>query len=259
MNRIDAFFKTREKPALIGYLTVGYPDIETTFRAVSVLAENGCDIVELGIPFSDPLADGATIQRSSYASLQNGTTPKNCINIAAELRVKVDIPLVFMTYFNPIFKFGANRFCNECKKASVDGLIIPDLPPDESKDLQKVATAKNLDIIYLAAPSSTDKRIKLIAERSGGFIYLVSVAGVTGVRDCISPDIENFVRKARKFTKKPLCLGFGISTVEQAVSMSTIADGVIIGSKLIELIETDGTLKRLSKFVNRVRRNIDGL
>jgi tryptophan synthase alpha chain len=257
MNRIDSFFNSTHKPALIAYLTVGYPDIETTLRAVPVLEERGCDIVELGIPFSDPLADGATIQRSSYAALQNGITPQNCLNVAAELRKKVNIPLIFMTYFNPIFKFGPSKFCDNCVNAGVDGLIIPDLPPDEGQDFYEAALSKNLDIVYLVAPSSSEKRIKLIAEKSGGFIYLVSVSGVTGARDSLPADIDNFVKRVRKFTNKPLCLGFGISTPEQAARMSGIADGVIIGSKLIELIEADGSLTKLSEFITDVRKNID--
>ena len=257
MNRIDTFFENTSKPALISYLTVGYPDIETTLQAVQVLEKNGCDIIELGIPFSDPLADGATIQRSSFTALQRGITPENCLEIAAKLRKMVDIPLVFMTYFNPVFKYGLEKFCNNCSEAGVEGLIVPDMPPEEGKDLHKVALVRNLDVIYLIAPSGSEERIKFIAEKSRGFIYLVSVTGVTGTRNSLPLDVSKFIRKVKKFTNKPVCVGFGISTPEQAARISGIADGVIIGSKLIELIESDRSLKKLTDFVLDVRKNID--
>jgi tryptophan synthase alpha chain len=253
LNRIDALLHKINRTALIGYITIGYPDIETTIRAVSVLADCGCDIVELGIPFSDPLADGAIIQRASYGALQNGVTPQDCLNIAGEVRQNVAIPLVFMTYFNPVFKYGINKFCSACTRSGVDGLIVPDLPPEEGSLLETAARNNKIDVIYLLAPSSPQQRILRVVKKSHGFIYLVSVTGVTGVREKLPGDLTKFVARVRNTTDKPLCVGFGISTVEQAQQVAKIADGVIIGSRLIELMEVDKSLLQLGDFVNEVR------
>jgi tryptophan synthase alpha chain len=257
MNEIDKIFKTMGRKALIGYITTGFPDMDTTLRAVPLLEKNGCDIIELGIPFSDPLADGPTIQRASFGALQNGVTLDSCFEVVRTLKKKTKIPLVFMTYYNPVYKYGTERFCRECSSSGVTGLIIPDLPPDEDLELEKTAAAEKLDIIFLLAPTSTDKRISLVAKKARGFIYLVSITGVTGARKALPSDLTAFVNKVRKATTKPLCVGFGISTPQQASRISKIADGIIMGSKLIELIEEDRTLQKLSEFVGNVRNAID--
>ncbi len=223
--------------ALITYLTVGYPSVSVTLDLVPALANWGCDMVELGIPFSDPLADGATIQKASYQALESGVTPRLCLKIASQLRQKVDIPLIFMTYYNPVFSFGLEAFCQASAEAGIDGLIIPDLPPEEGAELEALTSEKGLDLIYLLAPTSSEERIDLVVQRSRGFIYLVSLAGVTGAREKLPSDLEEFVSKVRKRTPLPLCVGFGISTPEQARRVAEIADGVIIGSRLIQLIE----------------------
>ena len=149
MSRIDSVFARAERTALIPYVTVGYPNIETTLKLVSLFARDGCDVVELGIPFSDPLADGATIQQASYEALKHGVTPEDCIEVAREARRQVEIPLVFMTYYNPVFRFGPDRFCSMCAQAGIDGLIVPDLPPEEGADLENAARGRGLDLIYL--------------------------------------------------------------------------------------------------------------
>lgn len=256
MSRISSVLGKSEKKALVGYLTVGYPDIETIVKAVTLLAENGCDIIELGIPFSDPLADGATIQRASHQALEQGVSPAQCLKVAAKIRQKVNTPLVFMTYYNPILHYGIERFCEDCRTAGVDGLIVPDLPPDEAGPLQ-AAAGKDVDIIYLLAPTSTDERIKKVVSMSGGFIYLVSITGVTGARQGLPPELGDFVARVRKQAKQPLCVGFGISSPEQAVEAATNANGVIIGSRLIQLIEEDKTLYSLRQFVQKVRKALD--
>lgn len=251
MSRIAATFERlgqSGRKALVGYLTVGYPSVEATVQAVRSLVSAGCDIVELGIPFSDPLADGATIQRASHHALQNGVTPRVCLDVAAELRKSVNVPLVFMTYYNPILNYGLEAFCSACREIGVDGFIVPDLPPDEGGELNEAARRHGLDVIYLAAPTSTDERIKLVAESSTGFIYLVSLTGVTGARAALPVEIEDFVARVRKVARQPLCIGFGISTPEQAERMARIADGVIVGSKLIDLVE-GGDKTKLEEFV----------
>jgi tryptophan synthase alpha chain len=256
MSRITSSFKPGRK-ALIAYITVGYPDIETTPDIAVALAENGCDIIELGIPFSDPLADGATIQKSSYRALLNGTTPQACLEAAAEIRRRIATPLAFMTYYNPILNYGLDSFCGRCAKAGVNGLIVTDLPPEEGGELEIFTQKHKLDLIYLLAPTSTNDRIAEVAERSRGFIYLVSLTGVTGARDTLSPELEGFVKRVRKKAKQPLCVGFGISTTEQAQRVASVADGVIVGSRLIQLIEGDNTLASLNSFVYSLRKALD--
>ncbi len=256
MSRIASVFSRTGHKALIPYVTVGYPSVEDTLKVVPLLAGSGCDIVELGIPFSDPLADGATIQKASFYALKNGVTPKLCLEVAQKLSRKIDVPLVFMTYFNPVLSYGLKEFCAVCARSGVDGLIIPDLPPDEASELEDVTRSYNLDLIYLLAPSSSDERIKLVAERARGFIYLVSVTGVTGTRASLPPELNSFVARVRKAAKQPLCIGFGISTPEQAREVAEIADGVIVGSRIIQLMETEG-LAAVGNFVGKLRHALD--
>ena len=175
MSHIDTVFTQMGHKALVAYVTVGYPTVESTLEIVPILAESGCDIVELGIPFSDPLADGATIQEASFHALQAGVTPKTCLDVAARVREKTDVPLVFMTYYNPVLHYGLEPFCAACSEAGVDGLIVPDLPPDESTDLDNAALKNGLDLIFLLTPTSTAERIRLVVEKSRGFVYVVSL------------------------------------------------------------------------------------
>jgi tryptophan synthase alpha chain len=224
---------------------------------VPVLASNGGDMVELGIPFSDPLADGATIQKASFHALQNGVTLKLCLEVAKQLSQTVEIPLVFMSYFNPVFSYGLEEFCSACASSGVSGLIIPDLPPEEGSELEAITRRQGLDLVYLLAPTSTEERIRLVAERSRGFIYLVSVTGVTGARDRLPRNLEAFVTKVRKVATQPLCVGFGISTPEQARQVARIADGVIVGSRIIQLMEAEDDFTSVSIFMQGLRNALD--
>ncbi|MDO8491208.1 MAG: tryptophan synthase subunit alpha, partial [Dehalococcoidia bacterium] len=241
-----------------GYMTVGYPRIEDTVPIVSALAEAGCDIVELGIPFSDPLADGATIQAASQQALKQGVNTSICLETASNLRQRVKIPLLFMTYFNPVLRFGLDAFCRKSEESGIDGFIVPDLPPEDGAELERVASKHDLDIVYLLAPTSTEERIDLVASRSKGFIYLVSLTGVTGARQDLPAELEQFVRRVRQKARQPLCVGFGISTPEQAGRVAAIADGVIVGSRLIELVsKDDGAYTQTRAFVRSLRRALD--
>jgi len=260
VSRIASVFAKANHKALIPYVTVGYPSIEATLKVVPILAESGCDIVELGIPFSDPVADGVTIQRASFHALQNGVTPKICLEVAKEVSRKVEIPLVFMTYFNPVFNYGLEEFCNACTVSGIDGLIIPDLPPEESHNLEIATQNHAMDLIYLLAPTSTEERIRLVAKKSKGFIYLVSVTGVTGARDNLPSDLEAFITRVRNVIaseakqSQPLCIGFGISTPQQAKQIARIADGVIVGSRLIQLMESgDELMAAVQDFARELR------
>ncbi|NQT30697.1 MAG: tryptophan synthase subunit alpha [Deltaproteobacteria bacterium] len=257
MSKIASVFSQPGHKALIAYVTVGYPSVEATLKVVPLLADSGCDIVELGIPFSDPLADGVTIQKSSFHALQNGVTPRLCLELAGQLSQKVDIPLVFMTYYNPVFSYGLDKFCSACAGSGISGIIIPDLPPDEGSDLEAISQRQGLDLIYLLAPTSTGERIRLAAQRSRGFIYLVSVTGVTGARERVPADLEAFVTRVRKAAAQPLCVGFGISTPEQASQIARIADGVIVGSRIIQLMEKEDDFASLAELVRGLRGSID--
>jgi len=213
--------------------------------------------VELGIPFSDPLADGATIQKASFHALKNGVTPQLCLEVAKRLSQEVDIPMVFMTYFNPVFSYGTDKFCGACTRSGIDGLIIPDLPPEEGAGLEAATQKQNLDLIYLLAPTSTEERVRLVAQRSRGFTYLVSVTGVTGVRDKLPANLKAFVTRVKQITTQPLCVGFGISTPEQAKQVARIADGVIVGSRIIQLMETGDDFTPLVNFIKGLRHALD--
>ncbi len=253
MSRIASAFARARHTALIPYITIGYPTVETTLKAVPLFAKNGCDIIELGIPFSDPLADGATIQQASYEALRQGVTATVCFEVARELRRRVKIPLVFMTYYNPVLKFGLEQFCARCAEVEIDGLIVPDLPPEEGEELERSTKRQGLDLVYLLSPASTEERIRLVTSRSSGFIYLVSLTGVTGARDRLPEELESFVGSVKNRTEKPLCVGFGVSTPQQARRVARVADGVIVGSRIIQLLDKDKSLKNACSFVRSLR------
>ena len=260
MSRLESVFKQKNHKALIAYVTVGYPNIEATLKVVPLLAESGCDIVELGIPFSDPMADGATIQRASFKALENGVTTSLCLDIAKKLSKKTPIPLVFMTYFNPIYQYGLEKFCHDCVASGIDGLIVPELPPEEGDELGNLAGKSGVDLIYFLAPTSVEERIQLVANKARGFIYLVSIAGVTGARNELPPDLGKFISRVKQLAKQPVCVGFGISTPEQAARIAQTADGVIIGSKLIQLLETDdAAMTATQSFIRDTRKALDSI
>ncbi len=236
-NKIDIKFKYLKengKKAFIAYLTVGFPDIETNLKLVLEMEKRGVDIIELGIPFSDPIADGPTIQASSQASLARGTTPADALLLAAEIRKHSSIPLILMGYLNPFLHPAPKILAKKLSRAGVDGVIIPDLPPEASDSIRLPLKAEGIHTIFLIAPTSQPDRIKLVCEKSGGFIYYVSRTGVTGARKELSREIEGRVKEIKKETDLPVCVGFGISTREQLLRVWETADGAIVGSALIK-------------------------
>jgi len=257
VNEVATAFAKPGRKTLIAYVTAGYPSIEATLEVVPVLARNGCDMIEMGIPFSDPLADGATIQNASHEALQAGVTPAKCIELAGALSGRVGVPLAFMSYYNPMLRYGLERFTADCAAAGVGGLIVPDLLPDEGAELEHAARSKGIDCIYLLAPTSTDERIRLVARRSSGFIYLVSVAGVTGARNTLPEGLEAFVDRVRSVARLPLCVGFGVSTAAQAGQVARFADGVIVGSSIVKLMESESSPAVVGRFVSGLRQALD--
>ncbi|UZQ82011.1 tryptophan synthase subunit alpha [Thermoanaerobacter sp. RKWS2] len=238
MNRIDKKFevlKGEGRKALITFITAGDPDIETTYDIVLALEEAGADIIELGIPYSDPLADGPTIQASSQRALNKGVKIPDIMKIVEKIRLKSDIPLVYLVYYNSIFKYGIQKFLKESKDVGIDGLIIPDLPIEERKDISEEADKYDIYLIPLVAPTSKE-RIKLITQNGKGFVYCVSITGVTGAREDIETDIEEYMKMVSQYTNMPKAIGFGISTPEMAKKLKDFSDGIIVGSALVERI-----------------------
>jgi tryptophan synthase alpha chain len=261
MNRIDAKFKglrEQRRAALMPYLPLGYPTIDVSCDLVRTVADAGADIIELGIPFSDPLADGPVIQHATQVALQNGMTLLKCLRIALEARqAGVAVPLVLMGYYNPILQFGIEAFAHAAKEAGVDGLIVPDLPPEEAGPLDKACRVHDIDMIFLAAPTSTTARLKKIAEATRGFMYLVSVTGVTGARGQIAADLPDYIGRVRGVTNKPACAGFGISNAETAQRVAHIADGVIVGSALVSRLGGDDPVGSAKSFMSDLRDAIE--
>lgn len=229
--------KEQGKKGLIVYITAGDPDLKVTEELVYNIAKAGADIVELGIPFSDPLADGVTIQQASQRALESNTNIPKILSSIIRIREKTSIPLALMTYYNPIYSYGLDRFVRESKIVGVDGFIVPDLPLEESEDFRGITDKAGIELISFLAPTSTPERIAAIAQSARGFIYCVSVTGVTGVRKNFSPKIVEIIEKIRLYTDMPLAIGFGISNLEQAREAIKYADAVIIGSAIVKLIE----------------------
>jgi tryptophan synthase alpha chain len=228
--------KTHER-ALIPYVTAGDPDLEMTKTLVRELVRCGGDLIEIGVPFSDPLADGPIIQRASQRALQGGTTLRKILQMVSELRRDVDVPLVLMTYYNPVFRYGEEAFVADALDAGVDGIIVPDLPPEEAQTLIDLTDDTPLDLIFLAAPTSTSARLALISEASRGFIYYVSRLGTTGVRDQLADDLRLMLENLRASTAKPIAVGFGVSTPEHVRLVAELADGVVVASAILKLME----------------------
>ncbi len=261
MSRIKKRFDwlgSKNEKALVAFITAGDPDLPTTQEIFSVIEENGADIIELGVPFSDPLADGPVIQASSQRSLKEGTTLKKIIQLVIDIRKDSQLPIVLMTSFNPVFVYGQEEFIEDAVMAGVDGVIVPDLPPEEAGEFQKKADAKGLDMIYLLAPTSTSERIEIISKKSKGFIYYISVTGVTGMRDGLATNLEKKVESVSKITDLPILIGFGISGPQQAKEAAKISDGVIVGSAIVKIIEQNPDpkirLERLGEFVRQIKQ-----
>lgn len=227
----------RGELGLVAYVTAGDPSIEGTQEIVLRIAEAGADIIELGIPFSDPVADGPTIQRASERALQSGTTLQRVIEIVASLRKKTEIPIVLFGYFNPVLQMGLDNFAKKASAAGADGVLVTDMTPEESSEYCVKMHACGLDTIFLAAPTSTDERLRRIAACSTGFLYAVSRAGVTGAKDSLPEELPAMVRRIRKFTRLPIAVGFGISVAAQVTVLGGIADAVVVGSSLVSEIE----------------------
>jgi len=251
MSRIEQTFerlKRRRQAALIPFIMAGDPDLKTTEALAVRMAEGGADIIELGVPYSDPLADGPTIQAASQRALQNGVNLKSIFSLARKLQ-GIASPLVLMTYFNPIFRYGLQAFASGCQKSGIVGVIVPDLPPEEAGAWIEEARKVELDTIFLAAPTSPEERVRLVSKVSRGFIYYVSVTGVTGVRGDLPEELASAVRQIKERSRKPVAVGFGISTPEQAKEVSGFADGVIVGSAIVKIIEEEGKNDKLAKRV----------
>ena len=243
---------------LAAYITVGYPQLDSTPALVRALVEGGADFVELGVPFSDPLADGATIQRSSFQALENGVNLEHCLGVAASLRQDgVNVPLIFMGYYNPFLRYGLGRLASACQEAGVDGLIIPDLPPEEAEELAGHCRASSMDLIFMLAPTSTEERIARVCQMVSGFVYCVSLTGVTGARSRLSPAVAPFLARVRRHTSLPLAVGFGISSREQVEEISRLAEAAVVGSALIDLIDRTPPERRSAELAGFVR-NLKG-
>ena len=237
MSNISKAFQNGK--AFIAFLTCGDPDMETTARAVRAAVENGADLIELGIPFSDPTAEGPVIQGANVRALRGGVTTDRIFSFVKELRVDVTVPMVFMTYANVVFSYGTERFLAACKEIGIDGLILPDVPFEEKEEFAPVCRKYGLKFISLIAPTS-DARIGMIAREAEGFLYIVSSMGVTGVRSEITTDIASMVRLVRENTSIPCAVGFGISRPEQAKRMADLSDGAVVGSAIVRLIAEHG-------------------
>lgn len=243
-NRIQSVFESKksDEKLMSLFITAGYPDIESTVDLVIEFEKNGADIIELGMPFSDPLADGPTIQYASNVAIENGISMSKILNMVSEIRKTSEIPIILMGYLNPILRYGIEKFCKDASDKGVDGLIVPDAPIEESSKLSEAANKSNLNLIYLVAPNSTDERMKAIDEQSQGFVYCVSVTGVTGVRsgEEISNSVDKFIdRVTKNVTNNPKMVGFGIKNHKDAISISKKVDGFIVGSALIDTIRSN--------------------
>jgi tryptophan synthase alpha chain len=227
----------QRKPSLVAYVTCGDPNISTTREIVLAACRGGADVIELGVPFSDPVADGPVIQRASERALKNGTSLEDVLGLAAEVRQQTNAGLIVFTYLNPMLRFGMEHFCAEAAKSGVDGALITDLTVEEADEYRRLMAAYNLDTVFLAAPTSPDKRLKAIAEACKGFVYAVSRTGITGTQKQVAADVQGLVKRVRKFTKLPVAVGFGISNAQQFAGVGQFADGVVVGSAIVQLIE----------------------
>ena len=254
MNRIEQKFKDlkdQKQKAFIAFITAGDPDLTTTEKLVTALETAGVDIIELGVPFSDPLADGPTIQASYFRALNKGTTLLKILRTVGNLRRRTTIPIALMSSYNPILRFGEEKFIKACADAGVDGLIVPDLPPEEAQNLRRLAKRHDIAVVFFVAPTSTDPRIKANTEASGGFVYYVSLTGITGTQKAMARSVVKKIKHIKRFTQKPVCAGFGISTPRQVKDIGRAADGIIVGSAIVKAIEQNKGRRDLVPAVSR--------
>ncbi len=258
MSRIEDRFKSLNgNKALVVFFTAGDPELSASKEIFSVIEKSGADIIEIGVPFSDPLADGPVIQASSHRSLQNGTSLKKIIELVRDIRGQSDLPIVLMSSFNPVFVYGQKAFVEDAVNAGVDGVILPDLPLEEAERFLTIANEKELDTIFLLAPTSTPDRIQQIGKVSKGFIYYISLTGTTGTKEALSKNLEERVIAIKSKVKLPVLVGFGISGPEQAREAGQCSDGVIIGSAIVKLIESHSDPiardKSISEFISGIK------
>jgi tryptophan synthase alpha chain len=260
MNRIERKFnelRRDRKKAFIAFITAGYPSLAVTKKLILEFARIGVDIIELGVPFSDPMSDGPIIQESSQFALRRNTQLKDILKLVKEVRCLTAIPLCLMTYYNPIFCFPQDNFLRQARGAGVDGVIIPDLPPDEGRGLLKSAGRNGLDVICFISPTTSLRRAKFIAGIARGFIYYVSLTGVTGERQALPSDMPRHVRALKRITSKPICVGFGVSQPRQVKEIYRFADGVIVGSAIVKKIKENihrkDLVQRVSNYVKRLK------
>ncbi len=260
MNRIDETFNQlkNKRAALMPYLPLGYPNIPISRELIRAAQDAGADILELGVPFSDPLADGPVIQHATQVALENGMNLKKCLDMVQDARTNgVTIPLVLMGYYNPILRYDLKKFARDAFEAGADGVIVPDLPMEEAEELQHAAHAQDLHVIFLAAPTSSAERLKKIGNATRGFLYLVSLTGVTGAREGLPEGIDDFVKRTRGVTNKPVCVGFGISTAENARQVAQMADGVIVGSALVSKIsDAQNAVENAREFIGALKQAV---
>ena len=259
MSKIAAAFQKQHK-CFIPFITAGDPDLETTRRLILAMANAGADIIELGIPFSDPVAEGEVIQAANIRALVAGTTTDKIFAMLAEVRRETNVPLVFLTYVNSIFTYGTEKFMAACQSTGVDGIIVPDVPYEEKVELAGLCRQYGVDLIPLVAPTS-DERIKMIAKEAQGYVYIVSSLGVTGVRHDITTNIAAIVRKIREVTDVPAAVGFGIATPQQAREMAAISDGAIVGSAVVQIIGEHGKncLEPVTDYVKQMAAAVHGV
>jgi tryptophan synthase alpha chain len=257
MNRIENAFKN--KPIFMPYFPLGYPDLDTSIDVIEALAKNGADLIEVGLSFSDPLADGPVIQKATQVALEHGITIKKSLAAVAELRKRgVTIPFILMGYFNPILAYGLEKFVHDAREAGADGFIIPDLPLEEADEFQSLVG--DMPLIQMLAPTSPNERMESIARNAKGFIYLVSVTGVTGARTSISDGLGDLIARVREHTSVPVCVGFGIGTPEQAKQVGALADGVIVGSACVKAIgSSENPVETAKQFAAKFRSALSGL
>ncbi len=259
-SRLDHTFsrlRDRRQAALITYVMAGDPSLQDTEQLVPKLEEAGADVIELGVPFSDPIADGPVIQQAAERALRSGTSLRAILPMVSRLRQKTQIPIVLMAYYNSVHSFDIERFCREAAAAGVDGLIVPDMPPDESGPLKEPAAASGLQLIFLLAPTSTDQRRTYVARQSKGFVYYVSLTGITGARLRNVDEVGRNVEKIRKVSPTPVAVGFGVATPEDAGKVAAVADGVIVGSAIVKQVaahrQDAGLVEHVAGFVHSLK------
>lgn len=259
-NKLSKVFDTPNKKAFIAFLTAGDPNADCTVEYILEMERAGADLIEIGIPFSDPTAEGVVIQDANIRSLKNGMTTDGAFEIVRRVREKSQIPLAFMTYANPVFHYGYDRFFDRCKELGVDAIIIPDLPFEEKQEMEEPANARDVALISMIAPTS-ESRIREIASEAKGFIYVVSSMGVTGVRNEIKTDLSAIIESIRKVTDVPCAIGFGISTPEQAKAMAAVSDGAIVGSAIVKIIAQygDKASPEIYKYVKSMKDAVAGI